>query len=89
MNKKYSLNDLEQIIGGSSLDDLRNLMDLNTLNDGDIEFSLIKDSNANLSDYLYNSKIKNGYTFIAHCLVKQITDYKLQIIDLEFEWNKI
>lgn len=87
MNFDYNLNDLEGTIGGSILDDLREMMGLPTLNDGDIIFAKVQDSDVKLNE-VYD--LPDGTTFVARCTIKNIKDYKLVTITSEYgEWMPV
>ena len=84
----YSLNDIEGIIGGSSLDDLRDIMGLDALEDDDITFTLISDPDIDLSTEY--SEFPPKYTLLAHYTKSNINDYKYVFDNshLYFEWKE-
>lgn len=82
---EFSVDDMEGMIGGSTLDELRDLMGIESLEDGDIIFSLIEDSSIDLTKELYLIEslygIKPGFTFIARCMKHDTKDYKYVVSD--------
>lgn len=87
MNFNISLSDMEGIIGGSSLDDLREMLGLPTLNDGDFLFAQVTDAEVKLAE-AYG--LAPGVTFVARCTIKDTKDYKFVTITTEYgEWMPV
>ena len=86
----YSLCEMEGIIGGSTLDDLRDLMNIDCLEDNDIVFKMVESPNLDLSE---EYDVPPNITFVAHCLKFETSDYKYVLSDFQpspnhkyFEW---
>lgn len=80
---------MEGAIGGSALDDLRHIMGLDELNDGDIIFKLVPLPGIDLTEYLSPTyQIPKGYTFVAYCNKHETNEF-IAMLDSEeeyFEW---
>lgn len=86
----FSLSALEGIIGGSSLDELQDLLDIEDLEDDDIVFKLVDDPKIDLIKALSldqfdidHYEIKPNQTFVARCLKYHTEDFKYNPADLD------
>jgi hypothetical protein len=84
MSEEYpiSLDQMEDMVGGSALDDLRAMMKIDCLEEDDIVFKMIMDPSIDLTQ-VYD--IEPGTTFMAHCVKHITSDYKF----LGDEWQPI